>query len=65
MTWADLDGQPPEELVIGAGAGGTPAIFSVEASGFRRWTNGPLQRLVARDLTTLLPAGGTLLAGFF
>ena len=63
VTWADLDGQPPEELVIGAGAGGTPAVFSVEGSGFRRWTNGPLQRPLARDLTTLLPAGGTLLAG--
>jgi len=63
ITWADLDGEAPEELVVGAGAGGVPAVFSVEGAGFRRWTNGALQRPLARDLTTLLPAGTTLLAG--
>lgn len=62
-TWADLDGQPPEELVIGAGAGGVPSIHSFAGAEIRRWTNAPLLKPVLRDLTTLIPAGSTLLAG--
>ncbi|HAB16810.1 MAG TPA: hypothetical protein DCE44_10205 [Verrucomicrobiales bacterium] len=62
-TWADLDGIAPDELIIGTGAGGTPAVFQWRDNAFTRFTNAPLQRPVLRDLTTVLAVGQTLLAG--
>ncbi|MBN8248139.1 MAG: VCBS repeat-containing protein, partial [Verrucomicrobia bacterium] len=62
-TWADLDGDGRDDLVLGANAGGVPAVFLNGASGFVRQTNAPLWRPVARDLTTILVGGGTLVAG--
>lgn len=62
-TWADLDGTAPDELLIGTGAGGTPAIFQVVGQEFRRLTNASWLRPVARELTTLLASGRTVLAG--
>jgi hypothetical protein len=58
VTWADLNGDGREELVIGAGQHGSLAIFSPDASGtMHRWTNVPVQNLQ----TTLLPWNQTLL----
>lgn len=62
-TWADLDGDGRDDLVLGANAGGMPAVFLNRATGFLRQTNAPLLRAVARDLTTLLVNGRTLMAG--
>ena len=62
-TWADLDDDGADELILGSGAGGSPAVFQWDASGFRRWTNTPLSKPVLRDMTTLLAIGKTLLVG--
>ncbi len=62
-TWADLDGDGVDELLIGTGAGGVPAVFQLADSEFRRLTQAPLQKVVPRELTTLLTRGGTIFAG--
>lgn len=62
-TWADLDGDGRDDLIIGTGAGGVPAVFRNLAEGFVRQTNATLSRPLTRDLTTILASGHTLLAG--
>jgi len=62
-TWADLDGDGRDDLVLGANAGGVPAVFQNGPSGFSRLTHAPLSRPVSRDLTTILASGRILLAG--
>jgi len=62
-TWADLDGDGRDDLVLGTGAGGLPAVYRNAKDGFVRQTNAPLQKPLSRDLTTVLASGNTLFAG--
>lgn len=60
VTWADLNRDGREELVVGAGHHGTMTIFSPDASGvMHEWTNVAGQNLQ----TALLPWDGGLLVG--
>ena len=58
VTWADLDGDGREELIIAAGQRGAMSIFTPTGAGIlRSWTNAPVEHLQ----TTLLPWEGRLL----
>lgn len=62
VTWADLNGDDWDDLVIGSGAGGRLAVFHSDGTGqFRRATNAPLNRTTARDQGTVLFQSGALL----
>ena len=62
-TWADLDGDGRDDLLLGTGAGGVPAGFHNTSTGFVPMTNAVLTRPVGRDLTTLLVSGRMVVAG--
>jgi hypothetical protein len=60
LTWADLDGDGWEELIIGSGKGKTPCTATIARGGFREW-NEAVNQTTASDLTAMLPwrnAGG-------
>jgi hypothetical protein len=62
VTWADLNGDGGDDLVISSGAGGTLAAFLNDGTGqFRRATNAPLNRPTARDQGAVLFQSGALL----
>ncbi len=64
VTWADVDADGDDDLVVGSGAGGSLAVFLGDGAGrFEPATNAPLQRPLARDLTTTLLQSGALLSG--
>ena len=64
LTWADLDADGDDDLIVGSGAGGNLAVFHNSGAGnFVRATNAPLLRTTARDQTTVLFQSGALLAG--
>ncbi len=64
VTWADMNADGHDDLLVGTGVGGTIAVFSGDGAGaFTRLTNAPLARPSARDTTTLLVQAGTILAG--
>ena len=69
VSWFDLDGDGWDDLIIGSGRGGQPAVFINNGlGGFRRLNEAPLNQPVSRDQTAMLgwprSAGQTvLLAG--
>ncbi|MBN8248140.1 MAG: VCBS repeat-containing protein [Verrucomicrobia bacterium] len=63
-AWMDLNGDGLDDLVVGAGRGGALGVFVQDSPGrFQRLEEPMFQRPVARDLTTLLPLSGFLMAG--
>jgi hypothetical protein len=64
ISWADLNDDGHDDLLVGTGAGGTIAAFTGDGTGkFLQLTNAPLARPSARDTGTLLVQAGTILAG--
>ena len=64
VAWHDLDGDGWEDLIIGSGRGGRPAVFHNDGHGGFTPVNDPvLQRPAARDQTTVLGLGSTLFFG--
>jgi hypothetical protein len=69
VTWADLDGDGWDDLVIASGKGGHLAAFRNDGRGaFTRLTGPPFSQSVTRDQTTVLawpraPGQVVLLAG--
>ncbi|HET6407188.1 MAG TPA: VCBS repeat-containing protein, partial [Chthoniobacteraceae bacterium] len=58
VSWADLNGDGWEELVVGTGAGGTLGVFQNKNGSLERWTNAPFNQPLPRDTTTLLALPG-------
>ena len=64
VTWTDLDGDGRDDLVVGTGKGGPLGVFLNDGKGgFRPDPDPVFARPAGRDLTTLLPFPGALLAG--
>jgi hypothetical protein len=55
VSWADVDGDGWDDLVIGSGAGGTLAVHRNDGRGaFQRWQGPPFDQAESRDQTTVL-----------
>src|SRR5262249_56754219 len=55
VTWADVNGDGYDDLIVGAGKGGRTAIFLNDGKGnLAEWTQAPLPKVAPRDQTTLL-----------
>ena len=64
LTWTDLNSDGRDDLIIGTGKGGTVAAFVGKPDGtFERQDRPPFNKPAGRDLTTILPIAGVLLAG--
>lgn len=64
VCWRDVDGDGWEDLIVGSGRGGHMAVFRNNAGrGFSMLTNSMLNRVVARDQTTIVASGKMLLVG--
>lgn len=64
LTWADVDDDGWDDLLIGAAAGGTVTVFrNVEGQSWQRLDSNALKRPLPRDLTTLLFHQGFILGG--
>jgi hypothetical protein len=64
VTWADVDEDGWEDLIIAGGRSGTLGVFrNLAGKGFAALTNAPLNKPNARDQTTVLAFGATLLVG--
>ena len=64
LSWTDLNGDGRPDLVIGAGRGGRPGIrVQGTNGGFEARETPPFHRPTSRDLGSLLPINGVLLAG--
>jgi hypothetical protein len=70
VTWGDLDGDGWEDLLIGAGKGGTLAAFRNDGNGrFERIQRPPFIEAAVRDQTSILavqmaPGKPTLVVGY-
>lgn len=64
VAWHDLNGDGWEDLVIGTGRGGALGVFeNTTAGAFRQVTSEVVSRPAARDTTTVLGLGNTLVLG--
>jgi len=64
VGWYDVDGNGWEDLIIGGGKGGKLAVYRNDGKGgFERMTNSALDKVVARDQTTVLGVASGLLIG--
>lgn len=68
IAWIDLNADGVDELIVGAGKGGSLAIYERSGTGtFQRWNQAPFGTVPARDQTAVLPfwdnQGVGLLAG--
>ena len=64
LTWADLNGDGWDDLLISAGQGGTFGVFTNDArGGFSALAHPALLKPASRDLTTVMVLRGVILAG--
>ena len=64
VTWADLNGDGWDDLLVSAGQGGTLGVFTNDArGGFAALTSPALLKPTSRDLTTVMVQRGVILAG--
>lgn len=64
LTWTDLNGDGRPDLLIGAGRGGRPGVRIQDGKGgFEARETPPFHKTTSRDMTSILPINGVLLAG--
>ena len=64
VCWQDVDGDGWEDLVIGSGRGGRIALYHNDGGKkFSLMKEGPLNRVVGRDQTSVLGLGPVLIVG--
>ena len=64
ITWADLNGDGWDDLLVSAGQGGTLGVFTNDAhGGFSALVGPALLKPASRDLSTLMVLRGVILAG--
>lgn len=64
VSWIDIDGDGADDLVIGSGRGGKLACYlNRSRANFVLSTNAVFTRTVARDQTSILAVGATLIVG--
>ncbi|MEY4692621.1 MAG: hypothetical protein RIT19_2946 [Verrucomicrobiota bacterium] len=64
VTWADVNADGWDDLLVSAGQGGSLSVFTNDArGGFSALTIPALLKPVSRDLTTVLVLRGMILAG--
>ncbi|MHB1306719.1 MAG: VCBS repeat-containing protein, partial [Limisphaerales bacterium] len=64
VGWMDADGDGWDDLVVGTGKGGALGYFRNRGDGrFEAVREGPVTRVMSRDLTTILGFSGVLIAG--
>jgi hypothetical protein len=64
VTWADVNADGWDDLLVSAGQGGTLAVFTNDAhGGFSALTTPALLKPASRDLTTVMVLRGMILAG--
>lgn len=63
-SWADLNEDGAPDLIVGSGRSGNLAVWENDGKGqFKRLEDPMFQRPLGRDLTTVLPLNGVLVAG--
>lgn len=64
VTWADLNGDGWDDLLVSAGQGGTLGVFTNDGrGGFSAVASPALLKPASRDLTTVMVLRGVILAG--
>ena len=64
IAWGDVDGDGWEDLIVASGKGGTLGVMRNDTKGgFQARNEPPFNRPLARDQTTVLSQGRTLLVG--
>ena len=64
LSWTDLNGDGRPDLVMGAGRGGKLGIRIQDGTGgFKALETPPFHKATSRDITSILPIHGVLLAG--
>ena len=63
VAWHDIDGDGREDLIVGAGRGGSIAVFRNTGTRLQRMALQPPPPPAAGDLTTILGWGGQVIAG--